>query len=205
MEFLNTLQNALEPYPWAYSAVIALALVAAAVLVNIIIKFVLYRVLQRLLHILPPKGSEEYKVCLAIVSRLANIVPAVVLGAGAAAIPGIHEVPATIIRNISAAFIILVFTLALGNILDLVDIIYHRRSESANRPIKGYLQLLKICFWAVALILTVATLINKSPLMLLSGLGAMGGSYPDFPGHHSLRRRRPPDPLQRYDPHRRLD
>ena len=173
MEFLNTLQNALEPYPWAYSAVIALALVAAAVLVNIIIKFVLYRVLQRLLHILPPKGSDEYKVCLAIVSRLANIVPAIVLGAGAAAIPGIHEVPATLIRNISAAFIILVFTLALGNILDLVDIIYHRRSESANRPIKGYLQLLKICFWAVALILTVATLINKSPLMLLSGLGAM--------------------------------
>ncbi len=173
MEFLNTLQNALEPYPWAYSAVIALALVAAAVLVNIIIKFVLYRILQRLLHILPPKGSEEYKVCLAIVSRLANIVPAIVLGAGAAAIPGIHEVPATLIRNISAAFIILVFTLALGNILDLVDIIYHRRSESANRPIKGYLQLLKICFWAVALILTVATLINKSPLMLLSGLGAM--------------------------------
>ena len=132
MELLNTLQNALEPYPWAYSAVIAFVLAAAALLVNVIIKFVLYRILQRLLHILPPKGSEEYKVCLAIVSRLANIVPAVVLGAGAAAIPGIHEVPATLIRNISAAFVILMFTLALGNVLDLVDIIYHRRSASGR-------------------------------------------------------------------------
>lgn len=59
MELLNTLQNALEPHPWAYSAVIAFVLAAAALLVNVIIKFVLYRILQRLLHILPPKGSEE--------------------------------------------------------------------------------------------------------------------------------------------------
>lgn len=173
MTFLETLQDTLEPYPWAYSAVVALALVIVTVLVNYLTKFILYRGLRKLLRVLPPTGTEEYRVYLAIVSRLANIIPAVVLAGGASAIPGIHEIPATLIRNVSGAFIILVFSLALGNVLDLIDIFYRRRPGASNRPIKGYIQLMKICIWTIAVILIVATLINRSPLLLLSGLGAM--------------------------------
>ncbi len=173
MTFLETLQDTLEPYPWAYSAVVALALVIVTVLVNYLTKFILYRGLRKLLRVLPPTGTEEYRVYLAIVSRLANIIPAVVLAGGASAIPGIHEIPATLIRNVSGAFIILVFSLALGNVLDLIDIFYRRRPGASNRPIKGYIQLMKICIWTIAVILIVATLINRSPLILLSGLGAM--------------------------------
>lgn len=173
MEFLNTLQAILEPYPWAYSAAVAVALILVTLVVNIITRFILYRGLRRLLRILPAAGTEEHRVYLAIVSRLANIIPAVVLAGGASAIPGIHEIPAALIRNVSCAFIILVFTLALCNMLDLVDIFYRRRADAANRPIKGYLQLMKICIWTIAVILIVATLINRSPLLLLSGLGAM--------------------------------
>src|SRR5690606_7255270 len=41
------------------------------------------------------------------------------------------------------------------------------------RPIKGYLQLVKIVIFLVAAIMVIAALFNRDPLLLLSGLGAM--------------------------------
>src|SRR5690606_4682249 len=45
--------------------------------------------------------------------------------------------------------------------------------EAASRPIKGYIQVVKIVLFLLAAILILATLIDRSPLLLLSGLGAM--------------------------------
>ena len=173
MTWLKDLQLALEPYPWAYSALVVVALIVMTLAVNFITKWILFRGMRRVLDALPPAGSEEHRVFLAIISRLANIIPAVVLAAGASTIPGIHEIPATLIRNLSAAFIVLAFSLALGKTLDLVDLLYSRRPDAADRPIKGYLQLMKICIWTGAVFLMIAMLINRSPLLLFSGLGAM--------------------------------
>ena len=65
--------------------------------------------------------------------------------------------------------------LALGHLLNALDDIYRQRDpeRARNRPIKGYLQLLKIIAVVVAGLLIVAVLIDRSPLILLSGLGAM--------------------------------
>lgn len=173
MEWLEQLQSSLAPYPWAYSAVVAGALILAAFLVNWITKRILLRGLARILRSLPAGESEENKVRLSIISRLANIVPALVLAYGSAAVPDVHETLETIIRNVCIAFIVLTSALALSKLLDLIDILYNRRPDAPNKPIKGYLQLGKIVIFAVAVILIVATLINRNPLILLSGLGAM--------------------------------
>ncbi len=173
MTWLKNLQTALEPYPWAYTLLVVLVLAGITLLVNFITKFILYRGLRKFLKAHPPAGSEEHRACLAIISRLANIIPAVVLAAGASMIPGIHALTATLIRNLSSAFIVLAFSLALSRALDLLDLFYRKRPDAAERPIKGYLQLIKICVWTGAVFLMIAMLINRSPLILFSGLGAM--------------------------------
>ena len=71
IEWLDTLQEALKPYPWAYSAIVAGVLILVAFLVNWITKRILLRGLQRLLSTLPAHDSAENKVRLAIISRLA--------------------------------------------------------------------------------------------------------------------------------------
>ena len=71
------------------------------------------------------------------------------------------------------AFIVLTSALALARMLDLIELLYRRRPDAATKPIKGYLQLLKIFLTIVAVILMIAMLINRNPLILLSGLGAM--------------------------------
>ncbi len=64
--------------------------------------------------------------------------------------------------------------MSISNLLDAVNDLYVARSPKAReRPIKGYLQVVKIIIFVLAAVLMVAALIERSPLLLLSGFGAM--------------------------------
>ena len=171
-EQLDALRASLAPYPWAYTVVVACALVLLAWLANWITKRVLLRGLRRLLATLP-LGQGDHQVRLRVIPRLANVVPAVVLAAGVAFVPDLPALLVTVVRNVCFAFIILTVALAVAASLDLANEVYQRRPDAADKPIKGYLQLLKIVVFVVAAVLMVAALIDRSPVILLSGLGAM--------------------------------
>jgi miniconductance mechanosensitive channel len=108
-----------------------------------------------------------------VVKRLANIVPALVLAWGVKVVPNMPGTLVEVVTNVCAAFIILTIALALSALLDVVNSLYQRRKDAHLRPIKGYLQVLKIAVFAITTILMIASLIDRSPLILLSGLGAM--------------------------------
>lgn len=57
--------------------------------------------------------------------------------------------------------------------LNAVNSIYLKFKISSHKPIKGYLQVIKIIAFAFVIILMIATSINRDPLVLLGGLGAM--------------------------------
>ena len=57
--------------------------------------------------------------------------------------------------------------------MTLLNSAYEKRPNAHLKPIKGYVQVVKILLFAIAAILMVASLIDRSPLILLSGLGAM--------------------------------
>ncbi|WP_271410936.1 mechanosensitive ion channel family protein [Pseudomonas sp. Q1-7] len=108
-----------------------------------------------------------------LIKRLANVVPAMVLAYGVKVVPNLPGELVEVVSNVCAAFIILTVALALSAALDIVNTLYQRRADAHLRPIKGYLQVLKIAVFAIATILMIASLIDRSPLILLSGLGAM--------------------------------
>lgn len=147
-------------------------LVLAAVLANWVVKRILVRGLVRLLKA-TPLGNDQSLEDAKFISRLANIVPALVLTAGIGLIPGLPEAVITVVRNVCGAFIILTIALAITNAMMLVNTIYERRPKAVHKPIKGYIQIINIVIYAIATILIIATLIDRSPLILLSGLGAM--------------------------------
>jgi miniconductance mechanosensitive channel len=68
---------------------------------------------------------------------------------------------------------VLTAALALGGMLDTVNAYHQSRPRTRLRSVKGYVQVVKIAVYAVATILVVAALIDRSPAILLSGLGAM--------------------------------
>lgn len=161
----------LQAHAWAQTLTAAVLLVLAAWLANWVTKRVLVRGLDRLFHATAlgrngfgPNG---------VIPRLANVVPALVLSTGIAAVPGLPEAVVTVVRNVCGAFIVLTLALALSAVLDLANDLYQRRPEARLRPIKGYLQVVKIAVFAIAAILMIAALVDRSPLILLSGLGAL--------------------------------
>jgi miniconductance mechanosensitive channel len=161
----------LELPSWTQSGIGLIALSCAAVLANMVVKRIVLRLIERGLDRLGLEAGTAYLDPVA--RRLANVVPATIVSRGVTLIPHLPEGLATFIANLAHAFIVLSVVLALSAGLNVVNALYLRRPHAANRPIKGYIQVAKIILFAAAAILIVAVLVNQSPLLLLSGLGAM--------------------------------
>jgi miniconductance mechanosensitive channel len=157
--------------PWAQAAAAIAVLLAVAYVANWIAKRVVLRLIQRGLALSPL--AEEGPQLGRIVRRLSNIMPALVIQFGIGAVPHLPPQVPLLVGNVSNAFIILTIAIAISGALGLVNHVYQSRPDAANRPIKGYVQVGKLIVYGAAAILVVAALMDRSPLLLLSGLGAL--------------------------------
>ncbi|MDX1537177.1 mechanosensitive ion channel family protein [Arsukibacterium sp.] len=168
----NAFQNWLEQHPETKLWLSLGLLLLVAWLSNFIVKKVLIRGIFRALRA-SVYGQHQVIQHSAFIARLANIVPALIISKGITLIDGVSETVTTIVVNVCNAFIVLTIALAIANILTLVNAIYEQGPDAKTKPIKGYVQVLKIVVFTIALILMIAALVDRSPLILLSGLGAM--------------------------------
>lgn len=68
---------------------------------------------------------------------------------------------------------VIIFTLIANGILSVFSDIYSTYSISKRRPIKSYLQVMSLFLVVVAATISVGIIMDKSPLKILSGIGAM--------------------------------
>ncbi|SDS83764.1 mechanosensitive ion channel family protein [Pseudomonas oryzae] len=162
----------LQTRPYLYTTLSVALLLAIAWLANWTVKHLLARALHRTLSA-TPLGRHLPSYEQSIVRRLSNIVPALILSSGVALVPGLPPAAVAVVENVCRAFIVLTIALAIGGALKQANRLYEQRPDAHLKPIKGYLQVLEIAVYALATILMLATLIDRSPLILLSGLGAM--------------------------------
>jgi miniconductance mechanosensitive channel len=157
-----------------HAAVAIGLLLTLAWIANRLVKRVLARGLYRQLLAafgIDRAGSRPLNV---LIARLAQIVPALIIYGGIElASPRLDGEIFAILRNIAQASIVVIIALTLGSMLSLAEQVYQGRPGARNRPIKGYLQIGKIAIYAIATVLMIATLSDRSPLILLSGIGAM--------------------------------
>ncbi len=169
----SNLVRPLAGIPYASTLVGLLALALVAWIANWLTRRVLLAVVGRLAKASPSKWDDAV-MGRRVLARLANVVPALVVPGGIVLVPGVPEWLDLVVRNIALAYVALTVAMAIGNLLDALNDIYEQNSRHAvRRPIKGYLQLVKIGIYVVAGVLVVASLIGRSPLVLLTGLGAM--------------------------------
>ncbi|WP_404303251.1 mechanosensitive ion channel family protein [Alicycliphilus denitrificans] len=111
-----------------------------------------------------------------VLRRLARVVPSLVIQAGIGAVPQLDPVAFVVIRNLTVALTVLQLVRTLNALLD-ATLQEHAQAPggapTSTRSIKSYVQLGKLALTLVGAIVIVAALIDRSPLILLSGLGAM--------------------------------
>ena len=156
-------------YPLLETLAYASGLILLSAAVNQVVKKILVRGFYNVLKRITKGHSDDFGV----VKRLANIAPALVISSGLHAVPHLPDALTSVILNVVSGFIILTLALALAAVLDVVNFLYNQRPDAHRKPIKGYLQVIKIVLFALATLLIIATLIDRSPLILFSGLGAM--------------------------------
>ena len=127
--------------------------------------------------------------------QLSNVAPALVTYAGIAWALGVGpdaltDTPATdfrstnwetlmlageaLVRRLSLAWVVVALATAAGGLLNAFNDIYAESyAESGNRPIKGYLQVISLFLYAAAGIVVISILADRSPVVFLSGLGAL--------------------------------
>ncbi len=108
-----------------------------------------------------------------VFSRLAHLIPAAVVYYGIHMVPGLGAGVSALIANLAAASMMLLCVMALSAALAAADDIYRRYPVSRERPIKGYIQVAQIIVYILGGVLVLATLLQRSPLLFLSGFGAM--------------------------------
>lgn len=166
--------NSVITWLQGHQAIFSLMCVVLLVVVAWVANWVIKRILVRGLHRMLRSASVGQAIARSrVVARLANIVPAMIISAGIAWIPELPEVLMTVVRNVVHGVIVLTIGLAVAGVLDIVNDVWQQRPDAHRKPIKGYVQVMQIVIYIIATILVVATLIDRSPVILLSGLGAM--------------------------------
>ena len=147
-------------------------LLLVSFLADLIVRFILNKVVSRIVRRTATRW-DDIILEQGVLTRLSHIVPAVIIYTAVPHIfdqfPGIG----TALQRVTLAYITAVCILAVNSLISAVNVIYKTYEISKSRPIKAYLQIVKIFVVIVGVIIVITTLINRSPLGLLSGIGAM--------------------------------
>ncbi|MBM7560674.1 mechanosensitive ion channel family protein [Fusibacter tunisiensis] len=152
---------------WPETLVLAGALVFALILYFVTKKIVL----KILIHFIKNNKYNFDDIMLEkkVFSRASQIIPVL----------GIHFIATFMttygetIQKILGIYMVIVVVSVIDALLNAVESIYNRHIVSKAKPIKGYLQVVKIFVYIMAAIVIVSNLIGRSPIYLLSGIGAM--------------------------------
>ena len=161
--------------PWAQMALGLALLSTLALSARLLARWLLTRVVNGLQTGVQARWVQVL-LGSTVLRRLAQVVPSLVVQAGILAVPHLPEAAAAVIRNVAVAltvFHMLRVLLAMLDALYTSSELVEAVEGAKRRSIKSYVQLGKLMLMLLGGIVILATLIDRSPLILLSGLGAM--------------------------------
>ncbi|MBZ5749611.1 MULTISPECIES: mechanosensitive ion channel family protein [Metabacillus] len=172
MQFINKLllDMELDPRLVEYLSIIIKILLIGLICIvaNFISKKIVIRIITRIVTNSKVKWS---KIILErqIFRKLSHIVPAIIIYSFSSTFPTYQS----IIEKLAITYIIIVGLVFIQSLLNALNDIYQTFEISRVKPIKGYIQVINIIIMTLGFILVISNLIGESPLILLSGIGAL--------------------------------
>jgi miniconductance mechanosensitive channel len=148
-------------------------IVAGTVLVSSLVVFLITRVfIARGLVYLAERTESQYDDIVVEQLRpfrLAWIAPLLVIYSSSGLLPDAAE----FIRKTVLLLALWLIVITINSLLNAVNSIYEASRSYRGQPIQGYLDLAKIIVGVVGIILSITILTGESPVVLLSGMGAL--------------------------------
>lgn len=151
-------------------------MVVIVILLSMFAKFITRKVvLQVLTHYITNNRFKWDNIMLErkVFNRLAHVVPALIIYYFAPAFPTFQ----LWIEKGAMIYLTIVGLTVISSLLNATDDIYRTYDISKEKPIKGYIQVVKIFIYVIGTIIVIANLIGESPFILLSGIGALSAVF----------------------------
>ena len=176
MELINSwLQNQGINEYLAYYLARCIA-VTGMLLLSVIANFVARRYILTALSYIISKSSAKWDDMIVrqrTLARMTHLAPALVIYVlTPIALEGFDSA-VDIIRNATLIYMIFILMLILDSLLNTAEHIYQNYRASKQIPIKGFVQVLKLAVYFLSAIFIISILLNKTPIYLLSGVGAL--------------------------------
>lgn len=150
------------------TGLIVILVILSCIIADFIIKRVFLKLLERYIRRNKIKW-DNFLLERKVFQKISKIIPAIIIYISASAFDGFQ----VFIEKIALTYIYIISVIVISSILDVVDDVYRSFPVSRTKPIKGLLQVIKICIYVIIAVIIVSNLLDKDPLILLSGIGAL--------------------------------
>lgn len=153
-------------------AVAVTAMLLLAALVDFVAKRIILSAIARVISRSKSKWDDVI-LRQRTLNRLAHLAPALVIYMlTPIAMEGLDLVVA-LIRGGLQIYMLIMLMLILDSLLNAFEVIYQGFRAAKEIPIKGFIQVLKLVLYFLTAIFIISILLNKTPVYLLSGIGAL--------------------------------
>ncbi len=145
------------------------------VILSLLTFFIARKIFLVIIHKATAKSKTNWDDILAeqkFFKLLAYLVPSYIIYAFTPLVLAKYDSVVSIIQAIVTIYMIAIVLLVINAFLNAVAKIYEDFQVAKTRPIKGYVQVVKIIVYLIGAIIILATLFNQNPLGLIGGLGA---------------------------------
>ncbi len=139
-----------------------------AIIVNFIVKKIILKIVYNNTERNRFKWDEFFKN-RKVFSRIANLIPPLIIFLFSPVFNNLQS----FVEKATSTYIYFMIILVFDATLNALNDIYRTYDVSREKPIKSYLQVLKIVIFSFISIIIISNLIDKSPMLILSGLGVM--------------------------------
>ena len=174
-QFEAYLQGQNVPPDLAVNLAVALGLVVLVILATVA-NLVAKRVILRIVKAVVKRTRFTWDDLLletGVFTRLSHLAPAVVINTFGPGVLGDSPVVAKFVGGVVGVYLICIWLGVLFALLNAIQGAIQTRESKKNVPIKGFVQAIKLVATVVGVIFILAIILNKSPLFLFSGLGAI--------------------------------
>ncbi|MBP6017852.1 MAG: mechanosensitive ion channel [Burkholderiaceae bacterium] len=157
---------------WAQVLLGVAVLVALFILAGWLTSFVLVTLARRTLNAIGRSDWADALVKRRVFRSVSYAAPLFVVVANVALLPLEDKYISVLARLFLSVGMVFLF-MAINGVLAAWQDVYAFSARAQTRSIKGYVELTKIVVWALCVILIISVLVDRSPLLMLSGLGAL--------------------------------